>query len=140
MRKLTFVILLLLGSLSMSAQLTQAWIDMPDSICPYLNTQQRKHMIDTAIKGTLDTVNNLLDGKSYVEAISIKENTMRVRLTENMVMEISVDDETITVFQTICAPACSTLTRIYTTDWVFKKQELGEWTPQLSEEEQILYF
>lgn len=140
MRKLLFVVLLLLGSMGISAQLTQTWVGMPDSICPYLSTQHRKHMIDAAIKGTFDTIPNLLEGKSYVEMVDIQQNAMRVRMTENMTMEITCDESSVTVIQTICAPICSTLTRVYTTDWVLTKQEISQWDPELTEEEQKQYF
>lgn len=139
MRKLTISFLILLGSLNVSAQLMQTWIGMPDSICPYLSSQQRKHMVDAAVRNTFDTITNLLDGKSYVEAISIKENSMRVRLTDNMSIEITCTDSFITIEQVICAPLCSTLTRVYTTDWVLTEQKISEWNPELTEEEKKVY-
>ena len=146
MRKAFFIAFLLLA-LGVQAQVAQVWIGMPDSLCPYLNVQQRKLLYDNALKGVFDSIPNQLGGSSQMELLDKTNNSLRVRLSRSLTMQLAlrVDtlqpaNSTIEIEQTLCAPICSTLTRQYTLSWTLLAATMSKWDAELTDEEKEQLF
>lgn len=139
MRK-TLVIGLLMLAFTAQAQIEQVWVSMPDSLCPYLNVQQRKFMLDYALRGSLDTIPNQLQGRSCIEQLDRTHNILRVRLTSALTAELQAGTDTITLIETVCAPLCSTLTRHYNYAWMLLGESRSAWDAEQTEEEKKQLF
>jgi len=113
---------------------------MPDSLCPYLNIQQRKFMLDYALRGSFDTIPNQLQGRSCIELFDPQNDVLRVRLTSSLTAELRAGADTITLVETICAPICSTLTRKYNYAWILLGESLSPWDAEQTEEEKKQLF
>jgi len=147
MRKIVFILFLTLTSLAAQAQIAQVWVGMPDSLCPYLNIKQRKLLLDNALKGVFDSIPNQLGGSSRMESVDKVNNSVSVRLTRAMTMQVSllvdtmqVENSVIQVDQTVCAPICSTLSRQYSLSWVLLAETRSPWDAEVSDEEKEQLF
>ena len=147
MRRAFLIGLLVTASLFTHAQIAQVWIGMPDSLCPYLNIQQRKLLLDNALKGVFDSIPNQLGGSSQMEAVDKANNSLRVRLTRSLTMQLSLrvdtlhlENSTIQLEQTLCAPICSTLFRQYSLSWILLAQTRSKWDAEQSDEEKEQLF
>ena len=112
---------------------------MPDSMCPYLNMQQRVGLIRYAQSGINDTINNILEGKSYVTYYSADGERFDIQLTSNLHWSISTDGMTHTITAELCAPRCARTTYTYrAADWQLLKVK-REPVELETEEEQTVY-
>lgn len=148
-RPLLLAALVLCPLLSAVSQVREAWMLMPDSVCPYLNRQQRLNLLRYAEMGVLDTVRNALDGRSWVDSISLEQIT--VHLTPNLTWQVRVlpadsiaqhapaaaANTGICVKATLCAPICTEARYYYDTLWQLLKREA---TPPTFETDTTLYF
>lgn len=122
-------------SLGICAQVAEAWVTMPDSICPYLTQQQRYYLLQNATNGTMDTIDNVLGGKTVVDSVNLKSNYLSVQMTANMnwklYLAFDYDKTTqstvkyLCLESTVCAPRCSTFKRYYDFAWnlMFSRHE-----------------
>lgn len=147
MRKALLIGLLLCVSLFTRAQIAQVWIGMPDSLCPYLNVQQRKLLLDNAVKGVFDSIPNQLGGTSQMESLDKANNSLRVRLSKSLTMQLTLHldtlqlaGSTVEIEQTLCAPICATLTRQYSLTWTLLSQTMSKWDAELTDEEKEQLF
>ena len=147
MKRALLIGLLAVVSLCTRAQIAQVWVGMPDSLCPYLNIQQRKMLLDNALKGIFDSIPNQLGGSSQIEAVDKANNSIRVRLTRSLTMQLSLqvdtlqlENTTIRLEQTLCAPICSTLIRQYSLSWVLQDETRSLWDAEQSDEEKEQLF
>jgi len=147
MRKIAFILFLTLTSLAAQAQIAQVWVGMPDSLCPYLNIQQRKLLLDNALKGVFDSIPNQLDGSSQMVSLDKDNNSISIRLTHSLTMQLllqvdtmQVENSTIQLEQTVCAPICSTLSRQYSLSWVLLSETRSKWDAEVSDEEKEQLF
>ena len=122
----------------LSALMVSAVCTMPDSVCPYLDTQQRYTLATNAINGVYDTIPNKMGGTSWMEEAT--EERVTYHLTPSMTMQVVAEDDTITVTQKVCAPICSTLTRKYNYAWILLAESRSKWDAELTEEEQEQLF
>lgn len=94
--------------------------NMPDSICPLLSAVNRADFIDFLESKMKAEVTNNLGGKSEMTALS--PDYIQVKMTPQSTWQmklLSVSDSTkvICAVSTVCAPACDSHVRFYTTDW-----------------------
>ena len=123
---------------SIASLLVSAIFTMPDSVCPYLDSQQRFTLAAQATKGIYDTIPNKLGGRSWVEERT--EQSVTYRLTPSLTMQIQADKDTVTVVETLCAPLCSTLTRQYNYAWILLTEVRSKWDAELTDEEKEQLF
>ena len=140
MRRLVLIGIVALCTLMVRAQIAEIWVSMPDSVCPYLNAQQRKQMFDRAMNGVFVPTVNQLNGTSLIEAVDLPGNTLRVRYSQVQVTEIQAGNDTIVIIDHVCAPVCSTLTRRYNYAWMLLSAERSKWDAELTDEEKEQLF
>ena len=96
------------------------FVDMPDSISPLLTKVNREDCIDFLESHMRARVTNRF-GKTS-EMTELGEDYIRMQLTSQSTWQmkvLSVNDSTrlICTVSTVCAPACDSDVRFYTTDW-----------------------
>lgn len=123
---------------AISTLLISAVYMMPDSLCPYLNSQQRVLLLTDAAKGVYDTIPNQLGGRSWIEESS--DSTVTFHLTHSMTMTLEASADTVTVIQTLCAPICSFTTRTYNKDWNLLYETRSKWEAEQTDEEKEQIF
>lgn len=142
MKKTILIGILLSLTIGLRAQsaIAEAWLTMPDSLCPFLTEQQRLQVITFAKAGLKDTIPNQFDGVSYPDSINLAQNYISIQMTPNMQVVYTMQDTTIRVEKTVCAPICSTIIQFYSTHWVLLKQEKRPWSIEQTDEDTIQYF
>ncbi len=106
--------LLALGSFA-QINVHEAFIAMPDTLCPFLDVQQRAFLANVA--SVSDTIPNRLNGKSAV--IERTEQALRVHIADGVEYSLLVQNDTINFIQTVCAPVCASIVKQYTSDWQY---------------------
>ncbi len=94
--------------------------NMPDSICPLLSAVNRADFIDFLESKMKAEVTNSFGGKS--EMTELSPDYIHVKMTPQSSWQmklLSVNDSTkvVCVVSTVCAPACDSHVKFYTTDW-----------------------
>lgn len=97
------------------AQLTvrDAFVSMPDTLCPFLDVQQRVYLLNIALVG--DTIPNRFDGQSVLK--ERKEHTLCLEIADGVEYTIFVQNDTIMLIQTACAPICASVVKQYDGGW-----------------------
>lgn len=94
--------------------------NMPDSICPLLSEVNRADFIDFLDSQMKAEVTNRFGGKS--EMTELTPDYIRMQMTSQSSWQmkfLSVNDSTkvICTVSTVCAPACDSHVKFYSTDW-----------------------
>ena len=94
--------------------------NMPDSICPLLSAVNRADFIAFLESKMKAEVTNSFGGKS--EMTELSPDYIHVKMTPQSSWQmklLSVNDSTkvVCVVSTVCAPACDSHVKFYTTDW-----------------------
>ncbi len=106
--------------------------NMPDSICPLLSAVNRADFIDFLESKMKAEVTNSFGGKS--EMTELSPDYIHVKMTPQSSWQmklLSVNDSTkvVCVVSTVCAPACDSHVKFYTTDW--KELPASSYLPEL---------
>ena len=117
MKKYLIIICFLTCWLGTSAQnLREVWINMPDTISPYLNKNLRTELVDDVKMGVEPAVKNLLDDTTRIDRIT--KDYMLVRLGDASSMEIKLlDNSTIALIQTWNAPVAESKLTLFNQQW-----------------------
>ncbi len=115
MLKRSLFILLLGVSFIGNAKISlhDAFISMPDTLCPFLEIQQRSFLAN--VSSLSDTIPNRLNGETAV--IERTEQMLRVFITEGVEYDLLLQNDTIIFIQTVCAPICSSVVKQYDSNW-----------------------
>ena len=121
-RKLSaFLILAFIGWGYLQAQEAKTCFkNMPDSICPLLSAVNRADFIDFLESKMRAQVENRFGKKS--EMTDLSKDYIRMQMSPQTTWQmklLSINDSTkvICVVATVCAPACDSHVKFYTTDW-----------------------
>lgn len=142
MKRLFYILLTLsaLSTTSLSAKepIHAYWLAMPDTLCPYLTLTQRQNMLMQVWnhQGKRDSVDNQLDGRSYLDTLS--NSYLKLTHSPLFAEELSFLGDTLVLTHNLCAPKCATFIRYYDLDWHFLGVHFSPFPP-LSAEEQIPY-
>mgnify|MGYP000883352495 FL=1 len=117
MKKYLIIICFLTCWLGASAQnLREVWINMPDTISPYLNKNLRTELVDDVKMGVEPAVKNLLDDTTRIDRIT--KDYMLVRLSDASSMEIKLlDNSTIALVQTWKGPVAESKLSLFNQQW-----------------------
>jgi len=145
MKRLALISLLIVSCVCSRAQIAEVWLSMPDSLCPYLNEQQRLSMLQFAKAGLTDTIENQLEGTTYFDSVALDRNYIAVQMTSNLQVVLTIDkaadgSEQLCMRQTICAPICSTITTWYDFAWNMLRREKEPWEIEQTDEERQQLF
>lgn len=115
------------------AQLAKVcFTNMPDSICPLLTAVNRADFIDFLESKMKAEVTNRFDGKSEMTALT--SDYIHIRMTPQSTWEMKLlpltdSTKVVCAVSTVCAPACDSHIRFYTTDW--KELPAADFLPAL---------
>ncbi|WP_315320731.1 DUF3256 family protein [Prevotella aurantiaca] len=124
MKKLFILLLVSFSMLPLNAQnMRQIWLEMPDSIIPYLNRSLRTELADYVTMGMKPEVMNTLQDSTHIEQLT--DNYILVHLNHSSRLEIkSLDESTIAMVQTWCGPIAESKLQLFSNNWEVKPIEL----------------
>ena len=95
------------------------FIQMPDSICPYVDQHARMRMLELYRANDIIGVDNFTGGKSRVTELTDKHISVKISDQYKFTIFVRADDWLF--IETACAPVCSSIARIYTDQWTYKQ-------------------
>lgn len=123
MKRLLLIVGILLSLTPLYAQLTDAWLSMPDTVCPFLTQQQRFHLLQYANAGMTDTIVNRFEGKTYVDSVNLSASYLSVQMTANSRWVITTAASMIRIEKVVSAPLPSTTFYYYDHTWKLLRKE-----------------
>ena len=121
MRTILLIVVSVLCGISVSAQdMKSVFIAMPDSITPLLTKVNKEDFVDFLDSNMKAEVKNRFDGTAEMKVLT--EDYTLVQTSEIGTLEMKllpVNDSTkvICMVKTVCASACDSDVRFYTSDW-----------------------
>ena len=117
MKKILIIICFLTCWLGVSAQsLREVWIEMPDSILPYLSKSQRTELADYVEMKAEPAVLSTFGDSVRIERMT--NNYLLLRANEATRLEIKLlDNNTLALVQTWMAPAVESKLRLFNLQW-----------------------
>ena len=117
MKKTLIIICFLTCWLCVSAQsLREVWIEMPDSILPYLSKSQRTELADYVEMKAEPVVLNVFGDSVWIERMT--NNYLLVKASEVTLLEIKLlDNNTLALVQTWKAPAAESKLSLFDLQW-----------------------
>lgn len=120
MKKIFLILLVSFSLLPLNAQnMRQIWLEMPDSIVPYLNRSLRTELADYVTMGMKSEVRNALRDTTRIEKLT--DDYILVKLSNATKLEIkSLDASTIVMAQTWCGPLAESKLSLFSNNWEVK--------------------
>jgi len=120
MKKIFLILLVTFSLLPLNAQnMRQIWLEMPDSIVPYLNRSLRTELADYVTMGMKSEVMNALRDTTRIEKLT--DDYILVKLSNATKLEIkSLDASTIAMVQTWCGPLAESKLSLFSNNWEVK--------------------
>ena len=117
MKQTLIIICFLTCWLCVSAQsLREVWIEMPDSILPYLSKSQRTELADYVEMKAEPVVLNVFGDSVRIERMT--NNYLLVKASEVTILEIKLlDNNTLALVQTWKAPAAESKLSLFNLQW-----------------------
>ncbi len=121
MKKIFLILLVSFSLLPLNAQnMRQIWLEMPDSIVPYLNRSLRTELADYVTMGMKSEVLNALRDTTRIEKLT--DDYILVQLSNATKLEIkSLDASTIAMVQTWCGPLAESKLSLFSNNWEAKQ-------------------
>ena len=140
MKKLFFALLLSALTLNAPAQyISPFFTSMPDDIADYLNAANRQDLIDLFKAGKTAKVENQLKGQTELKELSDDQLTLQMNESSIFQMKLLPLNDTakvIAIIQTVCAPACDSRVRFFSTDW--KSMDVANMLPAITMDDFII--
>ena len=120
MKKIFLILLVTFSLLPLNAQnMRQIWLEMPDSIVPYLNRSLRTELADYVTMGMKSEVMNALRDTTRIEKLT--DDYILVQLSNATKLEIKgLDAPTIAMVQTWCGPLAESKLSLFSNNWEVK--------------------
>ena len=120
MKKIFLILLVTFSLLPLNAQnMRQIWLEMPDSIVPYLNRSLRTELADYVTMGMKSEVMNALRDTTRIEKLT--DDYILVKLSNATKLEIkSLDASTIAMVQTWGGPLAERKLSLFSNNWEVK--------------------
>ena len=120
MKKIFLILLVTFSLLPLNAQnMRQIWLEMPDSIIPYLNRSLRTELADYVTMGMKSEVMNALRDTTRIEKLT--DDYILVNLSNATKLEIkSLDASVIAMVQTWCGPLAESKLSLFSNNWEVK--------------------
>lgn len=120
MKKIFLILLVTFSLLPLNAQnMRQIWLEMPDSIVPYLNRSLRTELADYVTMGMKSEVMNALRDTTRIEKLT--DDYILIQLSNATKLEIkSLDASTIAMVQTWCGPLAESKLSLFSNNWEVK--------------------
>lgn len=132
MRRWSIILVCLLClEIGHAASVMDAFITIPDTVCPYFTAEQRMQLITPPYR----PVRNVLEGQSQLDSISADAQYMRITFSNGFNIELQViANQQYLLKENICAPVCTSVSRIYTSEWILVNKKVTEWQDAESQE------
>lgn len=119
---LLLFMLVLVMQTGFAQQIDSIFADMPENIVPGLSETDKSLLLDNTAPKTVPSV------FGEIERIAFKDDFLKIRTSEKGVTQLKLlkmdgGDFVICVVKTICAPACDSDIRFFSTDWKELKKE-----------------
>ena len=106
----------------LSFAMHKMFIDMPDTLFPYLGHRSRAYLVEAAKNGMNEFVDNTFGGKSTLKIVSDKH--LHIIVSEEVGFDMLVYQGGYLWVTTICSPACYSRATLYSIDWLQVKDIL----------------
>lgn len=125
MKKYVILLFAILGIIQVGAQnMREIWINMPDSIIPYINKSQRTELADYVNMSMKAEVQNKLSDTTRIEKLT--DNYILVHLNNVSRLEIKLlDNSHIAMVQTWNAPVAESKLSLFSKNWESKTLNLN---------------
>ena len=127
MRIVLLIVVSILCGMSTSAQnMKSVFIAMPDSITPLLTKVNKEDCVDFLDSNMKAEVKNRFDGTAEMKVLTDDYTliqTSEVGTLEMKLLPVNDSTKVVCMVKTVCASACDSEIRFYTSDW---KQELDK--------------
>ena len=125
MKKYFILFFAILGIIQVGAQnMREIWINMPDSIIPYINKSQRTELADYVNMSMKAEVQNKLSDTTRIEKLT--DNYILVHLNNVSRLEIKLlDNSHIAMVQTWNAPVAESKLSLFSKNWESKTLNLN---------------
>ena len=121
MRTILLIVVSVLCGISVSAQdMKSVFIAMPDSITPLLTKVNKEDFVDFLDSNMKAEVKNRFDGTAEMKVLTEDYTLVQTSAIGTLEMKLlPVNDSTkvICMVKTVCASACDSDVRFYTSDW-----------------------
>ena len=137
MKRIFLTLMITFNLIAVNAQeMRQLWIEMPDSIVPYLNKSLRTELADYVTMKMKPEVVNSLQDTTRIEKFT--NNYIRVQLNNASKLEIkSLDNSTIALVQTWNGPIAESKLMLFSKEWKLKPFEI-DLTPVFEKPDSML--
>ena len=137
MKRIFLTLMITFNLIAVNAQeMRQLWIEMPDSIVPYLNKSLRTELADYVTMKMKPEVVNSLQDTTRIEKFT--NNYIRVQLNNASKLEIkSLDNSTIALVQTWNGPIAESKLMLFSKEWKLKPVEI-DLTPVFEKPDSML--
>ena len=127
MRKVLLIVVSVLCGISAFAQdMKSVFIAMPDSITPLLTKVNKEDCVDFLDSNMKAEVKNRFDGTAEMKVLTedyVLVQTSEIGTLEMKLLPVNDSTKVVCMVKTVCASACDSEIRFYTSDW---KQELDK--------------
>ncbi len=122
-RKTILSILMTLFTVSaMAMSPIEAFLQMPDALCPYFSDEQRNTIGNELVVATREKDTTVLQpvsnrfGKLSLP-LELTDKTLRIQITEGVEYDWLIEGDKIILVQTICSPQCASVVSEYDQTW-----------------------
>ena len=121
MRTVVLIVLSFLGTLTGWAQdMKSVFLAMPDSMTPLLTKVNKEDCIDFLASGMRAEVRNRFDQPAEMKELTedyVLMQTSAVGTLEMKLLPVNDSTKVVCMVKTVCASACDSEIRFYTSDW-----------------------
>ena len=137
MKRFLLILLIYFNLIPLHAQdMRQIWVEMPDTLVPYLNKSLRTELADYVTMKMKPEVVNSLQDTTRIEKFT--NNYIRVQLNNASKLEIkSLDNSTIAMVQTWNGPIAESKLMLFSKEWKLKPFEI-DLTPVFEKPDSML--
>lgn len=137
MKRFLLILLIYFNLIPLHAQdMRQIWVEMPDTLVPYLNKSLRTELADYVTMKMKPEVVNSLQDTTRIEKFT--NNYIRVQLNNASKLEIkSLDNSTIALVQTWNGPIAESKLMLFSKEWKLKPFEI-DLTPVFEKPDSML--
>ena len=132
------ILVAMMPSLAFSQKSLDVFVNMPDTLCLYLDKNARQAMVTEAISNNDEGINNKLNGVSLI--LWFTNDCALIRLSQSSTLQLRLLPTTgstsiVCLINTVSAPAAESVVKFYDSEWNLLKDKIA-----LPENDKILSY
>ena len=132
------ILVAMMPSLAFSQKSLDVFVNMPDTLCLYLDKNARQVMVTEAISNNDEGINNKLNGVSSI--LWFTNDCAMIRLSQSSTLQLRLLPTTgstsiVCLINTVSAPAAESVVKFYDSEWNLLKDKIA-----LPENDKILSY